>query len=118
MDNPDKIPEDKIKKPEKSTGSPVDENDPLVTEPGVQPIVELRFGDGEQISESPIVEYIEPKVTENIDFIQVWYKDPVTGDLVPVGDKDGDGVPDVRSCTRLLTLDPALMLFFSYKIMK
>ena len=97
MDDPDKVPEDKWDTPATSTGSPVDDSNPLnipADEPDKE--VELGFGSEQFPDDTPVVDRIEPKVTENVKKVQYYYLPEGATEYVPF-DEDGDGVADVRS---------------------
>lgn len=79
MDDPQKIPDDSIEKPEGSTGSPVDPDSPLVT-PGdneeVEVVIDLG-GTDKYPEDAPFTEKIDPIDDElvNIDTVQVYYRE-------------------------------------------
>jgi len=99
MNDPQRIPDENVETPTTSTGSPVDSNNPLVIEAdSVDTTIVIEFGGTPTYpEETVVVDRIAPvtATTDNVDSVQVYYRDPETGDWVPV-DIDEDGVADVR----------------------
>lgn len=100
MDDPQKIPDENVETPEDSTGSPVDSDNPLVIDSESEDTTTIiEFGNTPSYPEDTVVvDRLEPVdgVTDNVESVEVYYKDPETGDWIPI-DNDGDEQPDVRS---------------------
>lgn len=98
MNDPDKVPEDKISTPDGSTGNPVDSDNPLEIPGGsTDTDIELEFGSDRYPDETPVVDKIVPTNTDNVATVQYWYKPEGSDEWKPVVDTDEDDQPDVRS---------------------